>query len=90
MYYASLILKQYSAEELNQNDDDISCVTGFTGTTRNIFYTQHKRFNIPAEFGHAVDEAQSESKMKQTAVASGHLQDSMDAISYQPNKQEDL
>ena len=47
MYYDYFMLTQYSAEELNQNDDDRSCVTGFTGTTGNTFYTQHTLFNIP-------------------------------------------
>ena len=55
------MLTQDSAEELNQNDDDMSCVTGVTCTTGTTFR-------------HAVDEAPSESKTKQTAAASGHLQ----------------
>ena len=63
VYYASFMPTQYSAEELNQNDYDISFVTGFTGTTGNTFYTQHKGLNIPKEFGHMVDEFKSESKM---------------------------
>ena len=67
---------------MNQNDDDMSCVTGVTGTTWNIF----TQFNIPEEFGHAVDEAKSESKMKQIAAASGHLQDFMDALICKPSQ----
>ena len=53
------------------------CVTGVTGTTGTTF-------------GHAVDEAKSDSKMKQTAAASGNLQYFMDEISHQPSKWEDL
>ena len=82
MYYASFMLTRYSVEELNKNDDDMSFVTGVTGTNGNIF----TRFNILAEFGHAVDKSQSESKMKQTSAASGHLQDFMDPISHQPSQ----
>ena len=62
-----------SAEELNQNYDDMSCVTGVTGTTGTIFV-------------HSLDKAKSESKTKQTAAASGHLQELTDAISHQPSK----
>ena len=47
MYYASFMLTQDSAEELNQHDDDISFVNVFTGKTRTTFYTQHKGFSIP-------------------------------------------
>ena len=64
----------------------MSCVTGVVGTTGNTFYTQHIKFNHPEEFGHTVDESHSESKMKQTAVASGNLKDFMDAIIHQPSK----
>ena len=39
MYYAYFMLTQYYAEELNQNDDDMSCVTGVTAITGNTFYT---------------------------------------------------
>ena len=84
------MLTQHSAETFNQNGDDISCVTEVTGTTGPTFYTQHTRFNIPAEFGHVVDEDQSEYKKKQTAASSWHLEDFMDAISHQPSKWEDL
>ena len=90
MYYASFMLTQYSAKELNQNDDDMSCVNGVTGKTGTSFYTQHTGFNVTEEFGHTVDEAQSESKTKRTAAASAHLQDFMDAISHKPSKWEDM
>ena len=69
----------------------MSCVTGFTGTIGTAFYTQHyTRLNLPEEFGNAVDEDQSEFKTKQTAAASGHLQDFMYEISHQPIKWEDI
>ena len=45
---------------MNQNDDNMSCVTGVTGTTGTTFYTQHVQFNLPEEFGPGADEAQSE------------------------------
>ena len=57
MYYASFMIILDAAEELNQNYDDKSCVTGVTGTTGTTFYTQHLRFNIPEELRHAVDES---------------------------------
>ena len=47
IYYAAFMLTQDAAEELKQNNDDISCVTGVTGTTGTTFYTQHTRFDIP-------------------------------------------
>ena len=84
------MLTQDSAEELNKNDDDVSCVTVVTGTTGTIFYTQHTGLNLPEEFRNTVDEAQSESKMKRTSAASGHLKDFMDAISHQLSNWEDL
>ena len=90
IYYAYFMLTQDSAEELNQNDDDMSCVTGVTCTTGTKFYTQHTQFNIPEEFGHAVDEAPGESKTKRTAAALVNLQYSMGAISHQPRKWEDI
>ena len=39
MYYDYFMLTQGSAKELNQNYDDMSCVTGVTGTYGTIFYT---------------------------------------------------
>ena len=66
----------------------MSCVTGLTGTTGNKFYTQHTKFNLPKEFGHAIDESQSESKTNRIGAASGHLKEFMDAISHQPSKWE--
>ena len=81
---------QYSAGELNQNNDDMSYVTRFTGKTGTIVYTQHTRFNITEEFWHAVEKTQSESKTKRTGAASGHLQDFMYSIINQPSKWEDL
>ena len=86
MYYAYFILTQYSAEELNQNDDDMSCETEVTVTTGATFYIQHTRFNLPEEFWHAADDAQSVSKMKRTSAASRHIQNFMGVISHQPSK----
>ena len=80
------MLTEYSEEELNQNDDDMSCVTGVTGTTGTKFYTQHTRFNLPEEFWHAIDKYQSVSKMKRTSAALGHLLDFIETISHQPSK----
>ena len=37
MWYASFMLTQDSEEYLNQNDDDMSCVTGVTGITETSF-----------------------------------------------------
>ena len=47
MYYASFMLTPYSAEEFNEDYDDMSCVNGVTGT-------------VGTSFGHAVDESKSE------------------------------
>ena len=33
MWYDSFMNKTYAAEYLNQNDDDMFCVTGVTGIT---------------------------------------------------------
>ena len=71
---------------MNQDDDDMSNVTGFTGTIGNTFFTQDKRIDIPEEFGHAVDKFQIESKKKGSVAASWHLQDYMDAIKHQPSR----
>ena len=77
IYFASFVLTQDSVKELNQNYDDMSYVTGVTGT-------------IGTTFRNAVDKAKSDPKTKQTALASLHLQDFMDAISNQLSKLEDL
>ena len=37
MLYAAFIIIKDAAEELNQNHDEISCVTGVTGITRTSF-----------------------------------------------------
>ena len=73
IYYASFMLTPYYDEELNEEYDDMSCMTRYTGTER-------------TSFRQAVDEANSESKTKYSAEASGHLQDYMDAISHEPSK----
>ena len=40
----------------------MSCLTEVTGTTVITLNTQHTIIDVPEEFGHAVDKAQSESK----------------------------
>ena len=75
---------------MNQNDDDISCVTGVAGTNGSSFYTQHTGFNFIEEFGHVADESQGESNMKRTPVALVNLQDFIETIIHQPSKWEDL
>ena len=77
MYYASFMLTPDSAEELNGDYDDMSCMTKDMGTVR-------------TSFRHALDEVKSESKTKRSSTASGYLQDNMDAIIHEPSKWEDL
>ena len=77
MYCAYFMLTPDYAEKLNQNYDYMSSVTVSTGTTGTIF-------------GHALDEAKSESKTKQTAAASRHIKDFMGKLSHQLSKWEDL
>ena len=64
-------------EELNEDYDDISCMTRDTGTE-------------VTSFRHAVDESKSELNIKRSATASWHLQDYMDAICHEPSNWEDL
>ena len=61
------MITQDAAEYLNQKYDDMSCLTAITGTTLITLNTQHTIIDVPEEFGHAVDKAQSESKKN------GHL-----------------
>ena len=68
----------------------MSGVTGFISTTGTTFYTQHTKFNITEEFGHAADKSQSDSNKKWTAAASVNPQDFMDTIIHQPCNWEDL
>ena len=76
-YYASFMLTLDSAEELNEDYYDMSCMTRETGTAG-------------TSFRHAVDEVNSESKTKSSSAAQGHIQDYMDAICHEPSKWEDL
>ena len=64
-------------EELNEEYDDMSCMTRYTGTERSV-YT------------HAVDYSKSESNIKRSHAAMRHLQDYMDSIHHSPRKWEDL
>ena len=77
IYYASFMLTLDYDEELNKEYDDLSCMTRDTGTER-------------TSCRHALDESKSESHIKRSAVASGHLQDYMDKIRHEPSKLEDL
>ena len=47
----------------------MSCVTGVTGTTKTIFYTQNRRIDILEDFGHALNQAQRESEKKLTVAS---------------------
>ena len=62
IYYASFMLTLDYDEELNEEYDDVSCMTRDTGTER-------------TSFRHAVDESKSESHTNRSSAASGHLQD---------------
>ena len=64
-------------EELNEEYDDMSCMTRDTGTERTLYR-------------HAVDDSKSESNIKRSAGATRHLQDYMDRICHEPSKWEDL
>ena len=64
-------------EELNEEYDDMSCMTRDTGTERTVYR-------------HAVDDSKSESNIKRSAAATRHLQDYMDRIRHSPRKWEDL
>ena len=48
---AYVILTQDAEEELNQNNNDMPCITGSTGITGTTFYNQHTRFDIPVNSG---------------------------------------
>ena len=64
-------------EELNEEYDDVSCMTRDTVTERTLYR-------------HAVDDSKSESNIKRSAAATRHLQDYMDKIGHEPSKWEDL
>ena len=64
-------------EELNEEYDDVSCMTRDTGTGR-------------TSYRHAVNDSKSESNIKSSAAATRHLQDYMDIIGHEPSKWEDL
>ena len=63
--------------ELNEEYDDMSCMTRDTGTKRTSFM-------------HAVDKSKSDLNTKRSAAASGSLQDYMDKICHEPSNWEDL
>ena len=64
-------------DELNEEDDDMSCMTRDTGTERTVY-------------GHAVDDSKSESNIKRSHAATRHLQEYMDSIHHSAHKWEDL
>ena len=64
-------------EGLNEEYDDMSCMTRDTGTERTVYR-------------HAVDDSKSESNIKRSHAATRHLQDYMDSIHHSPRKWEDL
>ena len=64
-------------EELNEDYDDMSCMTRDTGTERTVYR-------------HAVDDLKSESNIKRSAAATRHLKDYMDRICHSPRKWEDI
>ena len=90
MCYASFMLTKYYAEKLNQNDDYKCCVTGVTGITGTLYLTQDRRIDITEEFGHEVEEANTDSKKKRPVAALAHLQDYMHAINHKPSKWKDM
>ena len=77
MYYASFMLTLDYDEELNEEYDDMSCMTRDTVTGRTLYR-------------HAVDDSKSESNIKRSAAATRHLQNYMDRIGHEPSKWEDL
>ena len=64
-------------EELNEEYDDMSCMTRDTGTERSVYR-------------HAVDDSNSESNSKRSRASTRHLQDYMDSIRHSPRKWEDI
>ena len=77
IYYASFMLTLDYNDELNEEDDDMSCMTRDTGTERTVY-------------GHAVDDSKSESNIKRSHAATRHLQEYMDSIHHSAHKWEDL
>ena len=64
-------------EELNEEYDDLSCMTRDKGTEITLYR-------------HAVDDSKSELNIKRSHAATRHLQDYMDRICHSPSKWEDL
>ena len=62
-------------EELNEEYNDMSCMTRDTGTERTVYR-------------HAVDDSKSELNIKRSNAATRHLQDYMDSIRHSPRKWE--
>ena len=75
--YASFMLTLDYIEELNEEYDDMSCMTRDMGTERTVY-------------GHAVDDSKSESNIKRSHAATRHLQEYMDSIHHSAHKWEDM
>ena len=86
MLYDSCMLRQDSSEELNQNGDGMSCVTGVTGITGTSYFTQDRRINLTEEFEHVVGESKTCSNKNPSIAALKHLQYKMNAINHEPSK----
>ena len=71
------MLKLDYDEELNEEYEDVLCMTRDTGTGR-------------TSYRHAVDDLKSESNIKRSDAATRHLQDYMDKIGHEPIKWEDI
>ena len=72
IHYAYFMLTLDYDEELNEEYDDVSCMTRDTGTWR-------------TSYRHAVDDSKSELNIEGSAEATSHLQDYMDRIGHEPS-----
>ena len=74
------MLTQDSIEELNQNYDDMSCVTGVTGTTGISFFAWDRIIDLPEEFVHAVEVSETGYNRKRAVAALINIQNKMESI----------
>ena len=58
------MLTQDASQLIIQNDDDMSCLNGVTYITGTSCFTQDRRIDLPEEFGHAVEEAETNYRKK--------------------------
>ena len=68
----------------------MSCVTGFTGMTRTLFFTQDRRIDIPKEFVHELEESNNDSSKKRLVAVLVNLEDYMNTMTHEPGKFKDL